>query len=251
MPRENIVQDQEAASNSQSLTLTGFKEWFEAQSELKVSFDMTHLDYVADKLNELLAIDEKQHIKGQDVLQAIYDELSGMGENMGGGVASAKKAFELLNEYSGISTLGDERTQEEIQMAVDHHVKSWQGDRAGTSGFLTGFGAFLISGVSYGEMLANNGFPEGQVFVGGFCGGVITGVLTGMAVGAFILGSAINAVKHKKDLKEAEEMVYARAESDCAKFDDKLKSLVEEDRFMLRQEKLMFRSSVPVAGLTL
>lgn len=241
--------------NIEQVSLDGFKEWVgskpDLKSEINIEFNSVHLDYVADKLSDYLELEGQNRVSGQDVLQMIYEEISGFGDNFGGGVASARKMVGLLNDYSQIAMLNGADGEEALQKEIDALVR----DKAFERGFTPGFIGLIAGAVCLGAtgVGLSNSLETGPVAL---CfTGIMFGGVAGAIIGGKIIGGGLNRLYRKEDIREARKQLKDRLPETLQELDGELRTYVEEERFETvdlgngkgpANKRVQFKSSVPV-----
>lgn len=220
MPRttQEKSDTQETFVDSNKMTIEGFEEWCrDTKQNFRVHFNMTHLDFVADKINELFDLDSDQGMRGEDLLSLIYREVA----NQDSGISSALETVKFFNHHSDITDYLD--AENDLEALTKRAEKDIINERQKGRGLGWAFGTMVSTGLVLGSsaviaMVETGGTAWSDLrgphyavlgilftfagFVGGSFGGGLLSCVT---------GPTANLLNKGRDKKLAKEQAPERA----------------------------------------
>lgn len=211
--------------------------------DLRVQFNETHLDYLADKISDALELDNENRLTGHQLIVMTYNEMA----NHDLGMDAARDTMKMLNDISDFQTEIDEdaeqakreRDIERRMLAKQRSRKNdWQGPFI-IPGLLTGV---ILSGMAFHAL----GFGKGDSgaalisLVSGIIGGSVIGQIAGHKFGQLRNWMSKGSDKKRFTRKIDADMTIIRAKKQ-AENDEKQAEFEAEFEQSMQGEDAIFQ----------
>ena len=128
------------------------------ENDVRIDFNMTHLDALADMLNKANKLEAEEGITGEQLMLMIYNEIFWNDT----GKTGALKAIDLANDYSALVANNGFKPQEieQKQKKIKNELISQKETRIGLNWIRNGFftGAIIGLAISATMMVMGSGF---------------------------------------------------------------------------------------------